>query len=142
MYKMYHLREVDQNEKIEELSTDANKMWDKGRTEAYASEGKKNQQKDQGENQYNGMYYTEQKTLKESSLSVFIEKSEVTQLCLTLCDPMDCSLPGFSVHGIFQAIVLEWIAISFSRGSSQPRNWTRVSHTVDERFTVCVQGSH
>ena len=45
MCKMYHLREVDQNEKIEELSTDANKMWDKGRTEAYASEEKKNQQK-------------------------------------------------------------------------------------------------
>ena len=39
----------------------------------------------------------------------------------TLCDPMDCSLPGSSVHGIFQAIVLEWIAISFSRGSSWPR---------------------
>ena len=45
-------------------------------------------------------------------------ESEVTQSCLTLCDPMDCSLPGFSVHGIFQATVLEWIAISFSRGSS------------------------
>ena len=37
--------------------------------------------------------------------------SEVTQSCPTLCDPMDCSLPGSSVHGIFQAIVLEWIAI-------------------------------
>ena len=36
------------------------------------------------------------------------------QLCLTLCDPMDCSLPGFSVHGIFQARVLEWGAIAFS----------------------------
>ena len=43
-------------------------------------------------------------------------ESEVAQLCLTLCDPMDCSLPGSSVHGIFQAIVLEWIAISFSKG--------------------------
>ena len=43
-------------------------------------------------------------------------KSEVTQLCPTLCDPMDCSLPGSSVQGIFQAIVLEWIAISSSRG--------------------------
>ena len=39
------------------------------------------------------------------------KESEVTQPCLTLCDPMDCSLPGSSVHGIFQAIVLEWIAI-------------------------------
>ena len=42
-------------------------------------------------------------------------ESEVAQSCPTLCDPMDCSLPGSSVHGIFQAIVLEWIAISFSR---------------------------
>ena len=38
----------------------------------------------------------------------------VTQLCLTLCDPMDCSLPGSSVHGILQARILEWVAISFS----------------------------
>ena len=43
-------------------------------------------------------------------------KSEVTQSCLTLCDPMDFSLPGSSVHGIFQTRVLEWVAISFSRG--------------------------
>ena len=42
-------------------------------------------------------------------------ESEVAQSCPTLCDPMDCSLPGSSVHGIFQAIVLEWIAISFSK---------------------------
>ena len=62
--------------------------------------------------------------------------SPVAKLCLTLCDLMDCSLPGSSVHGIFQAIVLEWIAISFSRGSSQPRDRTRVSHIVDRRFTV------
>ena len=43
-------------------------------------------------------------------------ESEVAQLCPTLCDPMDCSPPGSSVHGIFQARVLEWVAISFSRG--------------------------
>ena len=49
---------------------------------------------------------------------------------------MDCSLPGSSVHGIFQAIVLEWIAISFSRRSSQPRDWTWVSHIIDRCFTV------
>jgi len=61
---------------------------------------------------------------------------EVTQSCPTLCDPMDCSLPGSSVHGIFQATVLEWIAISFSKGSSQPRDRTRVSRIVDRRFTV------
>ena len=66
--------------------------------------------------------------------------SEVAQSCPTLCDPMDCSLPGSSVHGIFQAIVLEWIAISFSRGSSQPRDRTRVSRIVDRRFTSELPG--
>ena len=55
------------------------------------------------------------------------KESEVAQSCLTLCDPIDCSLPGSSVHGIFQAIVLECIAISFSRGSSRPRDQTYVS---------------
>ena len=58
------------------------------------------------------------------------------QLCLTLCDPMDCRLPGSSVHGIFQARVLEWVAISSSRGSSWPRDRTRVSHIVSRHFTV------
>ena len=57
--------------------------------------------------------------------------SEVSQSCPSLCDPMDYSLPGSSAHGIFQAIVLEWIAISFSRGSSQSRDRTQVSHIVD-----------
>ena len=47
-------------------------------------------------------------------------------------DPMDCSLPGFSVHGIFQAIVLEWVAISFSRESSWPRDWTQISCIVSK----------
>ena len=61
---------------------------------------------------------------------------EVAQLCPTLCDPMDCSLPGSSVHGIFQAIVLEWIAISFSRGSSQPRDRTQISRIVDRHLTI------
>ena len=50
--------------------------------------------------------------------------------------PIDCSLPNSSFHGIFQAIVLEWIAISFSRVSSLPRDWTRVSRIVDRCFTV------
>ena len=55
---------------------------------------------------------------------------------LTLCDPMDCSLPGSSVYGIFQARILEWVAISFSRRSSQPRDWNRVSRIVGRRFTT------
>ena len=62
--------------------------------------------------------------------------SKVAQSCPSLCDPMDCSLPGSSVHGIFQARVLEWVAISFSRESSQPRDWTRVSHIAGRRFIV------
>ena len=50
-----------------------------------------------------------------------------TQWCPTLCDPMDCSLPGSSVYGILQARILEWVAIPFSRGSSHPRDRTSVS---------------
>ena len=49
------------------------------------------------------------------------------QSCLTLCDPMNCSPPGSSVHGIFQARILEWITISYSRSSSQPRDRTCIS---------------
>ena len=63
-------------------------------------------------------------------------ESEVTQLCPTLGNPMDCSPPGFSVHGIFQARLLEWVAISFSRGLSQPRDQTWVSHTAGRHFTI------
>ena len=51
----------------------------------------------------------------------------VAQLCPTLCDPVDCSLPVSSVHGILQARKLEWVAIPFSRGSFWPRDWTLVS---------------
>ena len=62
----------------------------------------------------------------------------VAQLCLTLCDPMDCSPPGSSVHGILQARILEWIAISFSRGSSQLRDQTQVSCIGSRFFTIWV----
>ena len=58
----------------------------------------------------------------------------VTNSCPTLCDPMDC-LPGLSVHGIFQARILEWVAISFSRGSSWPRDRTQVS-SIGSRFFI------
>ena len=53
-------------------------------------------------------------------------RSAVAQSCLTLCDLMDCNLPGSSVHGISQAKILGWVVISFSRGSSQRRDWTCV----------------
>ena len=67
-----------------------------------------------------------------ASLLFEVKWSEVAQSCLTLCNPMDCSLPG--VHGILQARILEWVAISFSMGSSQPRDWTWVSHIGGRRF--------
>ena len=54
----------------------------------------------------------------------------VSQSCLTLCNPMDCRLPGSSIHGILQARILEWVAISFSRESSRPRDRTRVFYTA------------
>ena len=63
-------------------------------------------------------------------------ESKVAQLCLTLHHPMDCSLPGSSIHGIFQARVLEWVAIFFSRGSSWPRGRTQVSRTAGRCFSI------
>ena len=62
----------------------------------------------------------------------------VAQSCLTLCDPMDSSPPGSSVHGLLQARTLEWVAIPFSRGSSPPRDRTRVSCIAGRFFTVWV----
>jgi len=50
------------------------------------------------------------------------------QSFLTLCNPIDCNLPDSSVHGISWARILEWVSISFSRGSSQPRDWTHISY--------------
>ena len=58
------------------------------------------------------------------------------QLCPTLCDPMDCSLPDSSVHGILQAGILEWFAMPVSRGSSRLRGWTQVSHIAVGFFTI------
>ena len=63
-------------------------------------------------------------------------ESEVARSCSALCDPMDCSPPGSCIHGILQARVLEWVVISFSRRSSQPRDRTRVSRTVGRWFTI------
>ena len=60
--------------------------------------------------------------------------------CPTLCDPVDYSLPGSTIHGIFQAKILEWVAISFSRRSSRPRDSTRVSHIVGWPFTIWAYG--
>ena len=65
-------------------------------------------------------------------------ENEVAQSCLTLCNPLDFSLPGSSIHGIFQVRVMEWIAIFFSWGSSQPRHQTWVSCISGRHFTIWV----
>ena len=81
--------------------------------------------------------YTKLKYLQSEWYSLMYEsESEVAQSCPTLCDPVDCSPPGSSVHGVLQARILEWVAISFSRGSSRPRNRTHVSRIAGRRFNL------
>ena len=68
--------------------------------------------------------------------SIERKEHEVAQSCPPLCDPMDCSPPGSSVHRIFQARILGWVAISFSSGSSQLGEQTWVSRIAGRRFTI------
>ena len=79
-------------------------------------------------------------TVKHKSVAYLLQTewkwSEVAQSCPTPCDPMDCNLPGSSICGILQARILEWVAISFSRRSSQPRDQTQVSCITGRRFTI------
>ena len=84
-----------------------------------------------------GLYQSPGNNLSEGceSESESESESEVAQLCRNLCDPMDCSLPGFSVHGIFQARVLEWLAISFSKGGARVYRsfwWEKRKHLMEE----------
>ena len=65
-------------------------------------------------------------------------KTFVSQSCLTLCGPMDCSPPGFSIHGILHVRIREWIVILFSRGSFQPRDRTRVSRLHCRQILYCL----
>ena len=72
---------------------------------------------------------------------IFVElhmkvKVLVNYSCPTLCNTMDSSPASSSVHGILQARIMEWVAIPFSRGSSQPRDWTQVSHIAGRFFTI------
>ena len=60
----------------------------------------------------------------------------VTKSYLIVCSPMDCSLPGSSVHGILYTRILKWVAMTSSRGSSQPRDQTQVSHIAGGFFTM------
>ena len=64
-----------------------------------------------------------QRSSSSSNIHFCLMKVLVIQSCPTLCNPMNCSLPGSSVHGILQAWILEWVAMPFSKGSSQPRDW-------------------
>ena len=73
---------------------------------------------------------------KESSSDFTIKVNLVARLCPTLCNPMDYSPPGSSIHEILQARILECIAIPFSRGSSPSRNQTRVSYIAGRFFTI------
>ena len=65
-------------------------------------------------------------TAQHMLLYILCVHAKLLLLCLTLCHPVDCSLPGSSAPGILQARILEWVVMPFSRGSSQPRNWTCV----------------
>ena len=69
------------------------------------------------------------------NLFCFCYTHTVAQSCLTLCNLMDCSLPRSSIHGIFQAKILEWVATPFSKGSSRPRDQTNVSCIAGRFFT-------
>ena len=100
----------------------------------------------QGESSHKHLFFS-----VTSSIGLIITRSQkpsscacvcvlVTQSCPTLCDPTTCSPPGFSVHGILQARILEWIVIPFSRGSSQPKDRTLVSCITGRFFTVRATG--
>ena len=69
-------------------------------------------------------------------LNIKVKESEVAQSCPTLCNPVDYSPPGSSVYGMLQARILEWVAISFPRGSSRPKDRAQVTHIVGRRFNL------
>ena len=88
---------------------------------------------------YKCINLTEYGKVQKWVFNVSDSESEVAQSCLTLCDPIDCNLLSSSTLGIFQAKMLEWVAISFSRGYSQPRDRMQVScFFVGRCFTIWV----
>ena len=81
----------------------------------------------------------DKETCFQSCCKNSVQFSSFIRLCLTLCDPMDCSPPGSSVHGILQAIMLKWVVVLSSRGSSPSRDRTHIScgsHIVGGFFTT------
>ena len=97
---------------------------------------------------WNSKQLTHRYLLMKHSLSSFIDlcmHTKSLQSCPTLCDPMDSSPPGSSAHGISQARILEWVAISFSRGSSWPRDRTCISCIGEQAlysWAAREQGKH
>ena len=88
-----------------------------------------------------GTWPKPRKSEREARLGVCVSvcvSALLAQLYLTLCDPMDYSWPGSSVHGIFQARTLDWVAIPFSRLSSQSRDWIQVAFIAGRFLTVWV----
>ena len=87
----------------------------------------------------NNQYYQKEKSKKEVDAKM-IQILELVVCCAvlnpTLCDPLDCSPPGSSVHGILQARILQWVAMPSSKGSFQPRDWTHWSRIAGRFFTV------
>ena len=77
--------------------------------------------------EHKGSLFSTSSTTLVRFLSIMWRMGSVTQWCPTLGNPLDCSLPGSSVRGLFQARILEWVAISYSRGSSPPRDQSCVS---------------
>ena len=75
----------------------------------------------------------------EEHIIRYLTEWKIFWSCPTLCNLMDCSLPGSSVHGISQARIPEWVAISFFRGSSQPRDRTQVSCIAGRFFTIWIR---
>ena len=119
-YSSWGWKESDTTERLTSLHT---KSWEKKRSQSQWAKGRIIQLNAE----FQKIARREKKKWSES---------EVTQSCLTLCNPIGCSPPGSSVHGILQARVLEWVAIPFSRGSSWPRDWTQVSCIAGKFFTV------
>ena len=82
--------------------------------------------------------FGEKGRIHEVSLRRAVRVLVAAQPCLTLCDPVDCSPPGSSVHRILQARILEPVVLRFSRGSSWPRNQTQVYHIAGRLFTIWI----
>ena len=102
--------------------------------------GKEGTKNTWGNSVYRGGGGREMKGKKEDWVNFICKEMELklAQSCLTLCDPMDCSPPGSSAHGILQARVLGWVATPFSRGSSQPKDLTRVSCITGGFINICA----